>query len=160
MAEHNHESKETQMSALENRLQAIEDREEIRELTARYCHGIAAADVAGIVGLFCEDGSFCINDQVTNGTAALTEFYTTALAGTPPIPFIQNHVIDELHESEARARCSAEIRMVQDGKAVTAAGWYTDSFRRVDGQWKFLDRKFHVFHMVPLSEGWARGSAD
>lgn len=142
------------MSTIEDRLQAIEDREAIRELTARYCHGIAAADVTGIVELFCEDGSFCIGDQVTTGTEALTEFYSN-LADAPPIPFIQNHVIDELHESEARARCSAEIRMVRDGIAVTTAGWYTDSFRRVDGQWKFQSRNFHVFHMVPLSEGWA-----
>ena len=32
--------------------------------------------------------------------------------------------------------------------------------RRVDGQWKFLDRKLHVFHIVPLGEGWAGASAD
>ena len=142
------------MSRIEDRLQAIEDREEIRELTARYCHAIAAADVAAIVGLFCEDGSFCINGQVTTGTAALTEFYST-FSDTPPMPFIQNHVIDELGVSSARARCSAEIRLVQDGVAVTGAGWYNDSFRRVDGRWKFSERQFHIFHMVPLSEGWA-----
>ena len=147
------------MSSIEERLQAVEDREEIRELTTRYCHAIAAADVAGIVGLFCEDGTFCIDEPIT-GTAALTEFYTATLAGTPPIPFIQNHVIDELQESEARARCSAEIRMVQNGKSVTAAGWYTDSFRKVDGRWKFQERKFHVFHMVPLSKGWAAASTE
>ena len=147
------------MSSVENRLQAIEDREEIRELTARYCHGIAAADVAGIVGLFCEDGSFCIDDRIT-GTAALTEFYAATLADSPPMPFIQNHVIDELQETEARARCSAEIRMIREGESVTAAGWYNDSFRKVDGHWKFQERWFHVFHMVPLSEGWAGASAN
>ena len=144
------------MSQIEDRVQAIEDREEIRELTARYCHAIAAADVAGIVELFCEDGSFCINDRVIKGTEALTEFYSNVLS-SPPIPFIQNHVIDELHGSQARARCSAEIRLIQDGEAMTAAGWYDDSFRRVDGKWKFLERRFIFFHMVPLSKGWAEG---
>ena len=138
----------------EERLQAIEDREEIRELTARYCHAIAAADVAGVVDLFCEDGSFCTDDRVTTGTAALTKFYSS-LSESPPIPFIQNHVIDELQESKARARCSAEIRMVRDGESVTTAGWYNDSLIRIDGKWKFLERKFHIFHMVPLSKGWA-----
>ena len=38
------------MRSIEERLQAVEDREAIRELTARYCHAITAADVAGIVG--------------------------------------------------------------------------------------------------------------
>ena len=142
------------MTTIEDRLQAIEDREEIRELTTRYCHAIAAADITGIVDLFCEDGSFCMDDRTTTGTAALTKFYS-AIAQSPPIPFIQNHVIDELKESEARARCSAEIRMVQDGESITTAGWYNDTFRRVDGRWKFQERRFHVFHMVPLSKGWA-----
>ena len=144
------------MTNTEDRLQAIEDREEIRELTARYCHAIAAADVAGIVDLFCEDGSFCTDDRVTKGTAALTKFYSS-LSESPPIPFIQNHVVDELGESEAHGRCSAEIRMVQNGESITTAGWYSDSFRRVDGRWKFLERRFHIFHMVPLSRGWAEG---
>jgi len=142
------------VSQIEDRVQAIEDREEIRELTARYCHAIAAADVAGIVALFCDDGSFCIDGRVIKGTAALTEFYSGVLA-TPPIPFIQNHVIDELDGSQARARCSAEIRMTQNGESITAAGWYDDSFRRDDGRWKFLERRFKFFHAVPLSRGWA-----
>ena len=34
----------TTMPTTEDRIQAIEDREEIRELTARYCHGIAAGE--------------------------------------------------------------------------------------------------------------------
>ena len=141
------------MTSTEERIRAIEDRDEIRELTARYCHAVAAADVAGIVDLFCEDGSFCMGERTTKGKSALEKFYA-GIATHPPIPFIQNHVIDELGEVEARARCSVEIRMVQDGEAVTTAGWYDDSYRRVDGKWKFNERKFHVFHMVPLSKGW------
>ncbi|HIG41886.1 MAG: nuclear transport factor 2 family protein [bacterium] len=142
------------MSSLEERVQNIEDRDEIRELTTRYCHAIAAADVNCIIDLFCEDGAFCTGDRTTKGTAALEKFYSS-LSKQPPIPFIQNHVVDEISGDHARARCSAEIRMVADGKSVTTAGWYEDTFRKVDGKWKFAERKFNVFHMVPLSEGWA-----
>ena len=142
------------MTNLEDRIQAIEDREAIRELTTRYCHAIAAADAATIVDLFCEDGAFITGDRESRGKDALQKFYG-GLAKQPPIPFIQNHVIDELSGDTARARCSAEIRMVQEGKSVTTAGWYDDTFRRVDGKWKFDERRFHVFHMVLLDEGWA-----
>lgn len=142
------------MTSTDDRLQAMEDREEIRELTARYCHAIAAADVAGIVDLFCEDGSFCMDERTTRGKTALEKFYA-GIAKQPPIPFIQNHVIDELGETQARARCSVEIRMVRDGESITTAGWYDDFYRKVDGKWKFQERNFHVFHMVPLSKGWA-----
>ena len=142
------------MASLEDRIRAIEDRDEIRELTARYCHLVAAADSAGIVDLFCEDGIFGMGDRTTRGRTALEKFYS-AISEQPPIPFIQNHVIDELDVDWARGRCSVEIRMVQDGKSTTAAGWYEDRYQRVEGQWRFAERIFHVFHMVPLSKGWA-----
>ena len=64
-------------------------------------------------------------------------------------------MIDELDVDRARGRCSVEIRMVQNGESTTAAGWYDDRYQRVEGQWKFAERIFHVFHMVPLSKGWA-----
>lgn len=142
------------MGSLEDRVRALEDWEEIRELTARYCHAVAAADAAGIVDLFCEDGAFRMGERTTQGRAALEKFYA-AVAGQPPIPFIQNHVIDALAGDEARGRCSVEIRMVRGNESITAAGWYDDRYRRVGGRWKFAGRIFHVFHMVPLSKGWA-----
>ena len=142
------------MATLEDRISTIEARDEIRELTARYCHAIAAADANAIVEMFCEDGIFRTGERVTKGKAELEKFYSN-LARQPPIPFIQNHVIDELSDTTARARCSAEIRMVQNGESVTTAGWYEDTYQKVDGQWKFSERNFHVFHMVPLSKGWA-----
>ncbi len=142
------------MASLEDRIREMEDRDEIRELTARYCHAVAAADVGAILELFCDDGAFCMGERTTKGTEALEKFYS-GLAAQPPIPFIQNHVIDEIGDGRARARCSVEIRMVQDGESVTAAGWYDDSLRQVDGRWKFAERHFNVFHMVPLKEGWA-----
>lgn len=142
------------MANLEDRIRNLEDRDEIRELTTRYCHAIAAGDSATVVDLFCEDGSFSSGERTSKGRESLTRFYA-GIANQPPIPFIQNHVIDQLEGDEARGRCSAEIRMVQNGESVTTAGWYDDSFKRVDGKWKFASRLFHVFHMVPLSKGWA-----
>ena len=63
--------------------------------------------------------------------------------------------LDSSRCDEARGRCSVEIRMVRDGESITAAGWYDDRYRRVEGKWKFAARIFHAFHMVPLSKGWA-----
>ena len=142
------------MPSVEDRIRALEDRDEIRELTTRYCHAVPAADSATIVDLFTEDGAFTTAERTSKGRAALEKFYG-ALAEQPPIPFIQNHVIDELDGDQARGRCSVEIRMVRDGESITAAGWYDVHYRRVNGVWKFASRNFHVFHMVPLSKGWA-----
>ena len=142
------------MTALEERISALEDKEAIRELTAEYCHCIAAGDGAAVTALFCVDGAFVMGERRVQGSAALSEFYD-ALAVTPPIPFIQNHVIDNYTPTEAQGRCSVEIRMVQEGEAVTAAGWYRDRYKKVEGTWKFSERDFITFHMVPLKSGWA-----
>ncbi len=141
------------MTSTEGRLQALEDRSEICELTARYCHAVARGDAAGIVSLFCEDGWFEMGDRTVRGRGELERFYA-GVAERPPLPFIQNHVV-ELAGDEASGLCSVEIRMVRGDEAITAAGYYEDRYRRVDGAWRFAGRRFHVFHKVPLSKGWA-----
>jgi hypothetical protein len=37
---------------------------------------------------------------------------------------------------------------------MTGAGRYFDKFERVDGEWRFSQRKADVFYIVPLSPGW------
>lgn len=141
------------MTPFEERLRAIEDRDQIRELTGRYCHAIAKADASAIGDLFCKDGVFEMGERALRGRSALIEFYETASAAAL-LPFIHNHVI-ELDGDEATGICSVEIRITQDGEAFTAAGWYEDRYRREGGRWLFAHRLFHVFHWVPLSKGWA-----
>ena len=141
------------MADLEERVRELEDREAIRELTARYCHAVARADGVGIVSLFTEDGTFEMGARQVRGRAELERFYA-AVSDKPPLPFIQNHVI-ALSGDEATGTCSVEIRLIQDGEPYTAAGWYEDVYRRVAGCWKFSRRTFHVFHWVPLREGWS-----
>ncbi len=70
-----------------------------------------------------------------------------------PIDSIQNHVI-QIDGDTATGNCAVEIRMVQDGKAVTACGHYDDSYRRVGSEWKFARRQFNLYHWVLLAEGW------
>ncbi|MBV1906469.1 MAG: nuclear transport factor 2 family protein [Pseudomonadales bacterium] len=142
------------MASLEDRITALEDKDEIRELTALYCHAVAAGDGPAISALFGDNASFKMGDRLVEGRAALDKFYGT-LAENPPIPFIQNHVLDEYSSDQAQGRCSVEIRMVNKGESVTAAGWYNDKYIKINGQWKFAARDFKTFHMVPLSKGWA-----
>ena len=139
------------MTTLEERIRAIEDRDQIRELTARYCHSIAKAEAAAVVDLFCEDGIFEMGERVVRGRGELEEFYSV-VSDSPPIPFIQNHVI-ELDGDQASGLCSVEIRIVQQGEAYTAAGWYDDHYRREGDRWRFAHRLYHVFQWVPLSKG-------
>ena len=136
------------------RLAAVADKDEIRELTARYCFAVAEGDADTIVGLFTDNGIFETRGTVVAGRAALQEFYDELAGGVTPKPFIQNHVIDVDGDS-AQGRCGVEIRMVRKGEAYTVAGHYHDTYWRVDGAWKFAKRDFQTYHFVKLKDGWA-----
>ena len=142
------------MLSVEERLAVLEAKDEIRELTARYCFAVAEGDPDAIVGLFCEDGVFVMRDRQWAGHDRLRELYEGAAESVTPKPYIQNHVI-QVHGEEATGRCGVEIRMVHKGEAYTVAGHYIDTYRKVAAHWRFLRRDFRTYHWVPLSRGWA-----
>lgn len=139
---------------LEERIALLEAKDEIRELTARYCHGVVDGDADAIAALFCKDGSFQMGKSVTRGREALRAFYTEGVGRRTHKPFIQNHVIEVTAPDRATGRCSAEIRVWQNDQAVTAAGHYLDEYRREDGRWRFAARQFFAYHFAPWKEGW------
>lgn len=141
------------MATLEQRIQLLADKDEIRELTSRYCYAVVRQDGAALVDMFCDDGEFQLQQHTWRGKNQLRDLYVTRIGEVTPKPFIQNHVI-EVDGDTATGNCAVEIRMVQDGKAVTACGHYDDTYRRVGGQWKFSRRQFNLYHWVPLAQGW------
>ena len=142
-------------SDLAARLDRLESKDAIRELTAAYCFAVAEGRGEDIVAMFTDDGVFKMRGRTWSGRAELTEMYDNVDAGgATPKPFIQNHVIS-VDGDEASGRCGVEIRMVHKGESYTVAGHYYDSYRRLDGEWRFAERDFQVFHWVPLSKGWA-----
>jgi len=144
------------VASVESRLATIEARDEIRELTARYCHAVVDGDADAIVVLFCDDGVFRAHTSELRGRAALREFYAAGVGAKTHKPFIQNHVIEFQDDTRASGRCSVEIRVLQDGQAFTQAGHYFDKYRRIEGRWLFAERHFVRYHNVPWREGWTK----
>ena len=144
------------MDSLEARIQVLEDKEAIRELTAKYCYAVVAQDSQALLNMFTEDGEFSMPpDFDFRGRAQLAQLYQDKIEEVGPKPFIQNHVI-QIDGDRATGNCAVEIRLVEEGKAVTACGHYNDTYRRVNGVWKFAKRHFELYHWVPLAEGWGR----
>ena len=109
-----------------DRLQQLLDKDEIRELTARYCHGVVDGDADAIAELFCADGKFIAHTFRAEGRENLRAFYAGGVGGKTHKPFIQNHVIEFDSADGARGRCSVESRVLQDGVASTQAGHHFD----------------------------------
>lgn len=147
---------ETPMPSVESRIAKLEAKDEIRELTGRYCHAVVDGDAATIVELFCDDGVFRSHTLAPTGRAALLEFYSAGVGAKTHKPFVQNHVIEINDETHATGRCSVEIRVLVDGEAYTQAGHYLDRYRKEEGHWRFEERHYIRYHNVPWREGWKK----
>ena len=147
---------------LEQRIQELEDRDQIKELTARYCWHVAHGEGEAVAGLFTDDGVLEVTDgnsKPVRGGDALLKFYRDSVNQPElAIPFIQNHII-EVHGDEAEGTCGIEARFARKGESVTAAGYYEDRYRRDNVKWRFLQRKITFYHVVPLKLGWAESKA-
>jgi len=149
------------MATLEQQVRELADREEIKELTARYAHGVARGEGAKVAELFTDDGVFLNRfpeQPVTEvrGREALQKFYG-AIKRNFALPCIHNHLIT-LAGDEATGTCSIEVRITRDGKSMIGSGYYEDRFRRENGRWKFTVRDCTFFHFVPIQQGWAEAA--
>lgn len=142
------------MKTLDQRLQILEDKDEIRELTARYCYAVVAQDGDALLDMFASDGEFHMGTSSWRDQAELSKLYKEQVGAIGPKPFIQNHVV-QVNGDTATGNCAVEIRVIEKGESVTACGHYDDNYRRVNGKWKFAKRVFHLYHWAKLSEGWA-----
>ena len=144
------------MGSIEDQLAVLAAKDEIRELTARYCHAVVDGDAERIVALFCADGVFRTHKLAPSGRDALLEFYSGGVGARTHKPFVQNHVIELDDADHATGRCSVEIRVWQDGQAYTQAGHYHDRYRREDGRWRFAERHYVRYHNAPWQTGWSK----
>ena len=134
-------------------------KDEIRELTARYCHAVVDGDAQRIVELFCLDGTFKSHTLEATGHEDLRQFYAGGVGKQTHKPFIQNHVIEFDDDENASGRCSVEIRVWQDDQAYTQSGHYHDTYRKEGGRWRFLERNYIRYHNAPWDSGWAKNPA-
>ena len=133
--------------SLEQRVQELCDREEIRELMAAYAQRVLRR--ISTTDMFVEDGAMVIHVPNTppieiRGHAALEATITaTKQAPQTSMPTLHNFVLS-IDGDEAIGTCLIELMMgdkaFPDGRVFSATGLYEDHLRRVDGRWKFVTR--------------------
>ncbi len=126
----------------------VEDRLEIQELYARYCHFADDCDGENWAGCFVKDGYFApslgpVAGQVFKGQAELAAF----ISDPGRTPSTHRHWITALtmerDGNEIRAVCYAFLLKVGNVESPTIVGSvvYRDVLAREDGAWKFRERK-------------------
>jgi hypothetical protein len=144
-------------TSLEQRVQELADREEIRDLIATYAHrvahGLSNAD------LFTDDGAYIhrrspeAEPEVARGRVELDAHYVErpGSAGVAT-PMIHNPLVS-VSGDEASSFCSIELRLWRDGASALCSGFYRDRLRREAGRWKFVEREVSFFHWTAPERG-------
>jgi 3-phenylpropionate/cinnamic acid dioxygenase small subunit len=126
---------------------AFEDKCAIQELIARYSHAIDSRNYAAWVNCFAEDGAFegSRSGQFV-GHAALKAFTEQFEARRDTeYPNVRHCVMNSVIDVEGEtARSDSYLQvLITNKKGTTFAfcGRYDDTFVKVDGAWRFRERK-------------------
>jgi uncharacterized protein (TIGR02246 family) len=115
-----------------------DDRDDIRELYARYCLAFDQGAAVEWANCYKEDGEFVGAGEHLKGRTAMEEF----LGNMPPSNlhrFTANHIIDLDGD---RAVCRSSVLLLLDG-VIASSGRTVDQLERVDGTWKIARRDYH-----------------
>ena len=157
------------MGTLEERVQRLEDLEEIRRLLEEYARCLDAGDHAAYAELFTEDGELDFARLGHAKDRAQLNAFFNRLESQPPqagdrqVPlgisfvkqYIHNHVI-HLQGDRGTGFSYLEARPIYKGESYLVAARYDDEYVKQNGQWKFKKMGLVPHFMVPLREGWAQ----
>jgi ketosteroid isomerase-like protein len=145
---------------LEQRLQRLEDFDQIRKLKSQYHVLINDCRFDEFADLFTEDavvdmGYMGGEVEPRRGKAEIHEMFATIPKNLQQIKqFIHNHMI-EVDGDTGIGWAFLEARYGSGGTSYNVAGKYDDTYRRVDGRWLFATMHVSFYFTVPSDSKWA-----
>ncbi|AMN47700.1 hypothetical protein ACG33_11430 [Steroidobacter denitrificans] len=146
---------EAELAAVRAQLEALLDREAIRQLAVSYAHFARTRNIDDLMALYSSDASFDIAENMgtlpglRSGREAIRETLRIDLPRADPWPFIHQHYIEMLGSDNARGTLYFELRQGVENLRVTHIGSYIDEYVKEQGVWKFRSRKLST---TPLSD--------
>lgn len=143
-------------ATLEERVRELADREEIRELIARYAQRVSRGK--SMTDMFIDAGVFIVRlpgrpPQEARGREQLDKAFAASLGSIHNMPAVHNPVISVAGD-EAIATSWIEVYLRgENGRTFLGSGYYEDRLRRESGRWKFAVRDANVLVMDEAPQG-------
>lgn len=120
----------------------MSDKDEIRELLARYCFALDADRFEEMAALFTPDGVWETAFGTGTGRAGIVaQAHSIAAGARPRRVHLTTNIVVELDGDSATARSNwALIQNSADGPVIGSGGGYFDRLAKIDGQWLFSHR--------------------
>ena len=128
----------------------MDHRGAIENLLYTYAESIDAGDYEAIGALFAHGAiTDAEGTPIAVGAQAVTRLYTATTRkyehGTPRSHHVTSNLLIEIADDENSAVCRSRFTVFQQTDELPLqpiiAGSYTDSFERVDGTWRFVERR-------------------
>ncbi|GAB4137912.1 MAG: hypothetical protein Tsb0016_03430 [Sphingomonadales bacterium] len=140
---------------LETRIAALEAREEIRNLVARYCFVIDDRDIDGIAALMAPDAVFRSADGVMNARgrdAIIDQFHGRFAVLGMTNHFTHNHVINIDGADHGHGLVNSHAELYRNGRPMIVALRYQDRYVRHDGAWLFAERLLSFGYYLDVAD--------
>jgi ketosteroid isomerase-like protein len=127
---------------------AADDRDEIRVLIHAYAYRVDVGDIDGVVELFAHASVVSSDGQVFSGRDTLRRLWADGLQlyeGRPRTHHLITNVDIWLSDDAQHARANSYATAVQAVAGfplqVIVASRHEDTFEKVDGSWRFIERR-------------------
>lgn len=138
---------------LAGRIAALEARDEIDRLIARYGPAVDDHDYDTLASLYTSDGIFDATAGRLHGREQVMDFYRRRaqdFGATYHYPHSSEVHLDGLDDAHGIVCAHAELSI--DGETTMVALRYHDTYRREDGAWRFYERDVKLLYVLPMSE--------
>lgn len=152
----------SRLADLEERIETLEAKDEIRELRAEYCFRADARDWERWAETFTRDGRIEVDQLGTyEGRDEIIQFGVDVIAAEYQwfSHMVHNGVIT-VDGDEATGRwyfevpCVSKATLFDPGEAGWLQGRYDEEYRRVDGEWKIAVSEAAFNYVANYEEGW------
>ena len=125
----------------------MSEKDEIRELLARYCFALDAERFEEMAGLFTPDGVWETAFGTGTGRAGIVaQARSIATQPRPRRVHLTTNIVIDLDGETAKARSNWVLfANTESGPAIGSGGGYLDQLVKVDGQWFFKHRTIDRF---------------
>ncbi len=140
---------------MQNKVQALLDREDIRNLRTLYSHLLDGNMIDALDRVFSRDAVVEVTvgrmkglDEIRAGLKdAFGQFDRDARAHYPFLHAVTNHAIELTGPETARGRCYLidwETASKPDPNPLLLLGIYDDEYRRIEGEWRITRSRLDV----------------
>lgn len=145
------------MKELEERVQRLEAREDIRSLAARYTFAVDNRDLKAITECFSDNARFRSKDGVLDAfgrDAIMKQFDDRFAVLGPGAHYTHDHVVWFEHNdlNSARGLLSSHAELIRNGDPMIASLRYDDVYVVENGKWVFADRLLSFFYYLKTED--------